>query len=84
MGIVMVKCSRTGRAISTGMEMDPVLFSRSPVFFGRTFCPHCAVEHEWFARDAWVDEGVGAPQELVSHGGRRPASKLACLEECHT
>jgi hypothetical protein len=27
-----------------------------PVFYGRTFCPICQIEHNWFARDAWVAE----------------------------
>jgi hypothetical protein len=54
MGIVMMRCPATGRAISTGIDTDPVRFSRTVVFMGRTFCPHCRVEHEWFARDAWV------------------------------
>jgi hypothetical protein len=56
MGIILVKCPQTGRAISTGMEMDQSRFNRIPVFFGRTFCPTCRKDHEWFARDAWVWE----------------------------
>jgi hypothetical protein len=24
------------------------------VFFSRVYCPFCRVEHEWFAKDAWV------------------------------
>lgn len=56
MGIMMVKCPKTGRAIPTGTEIDQASFNRTPVFFGRTFCPICKIDHEWFAKDAWVSE----------------------------
>jgi hypothetical protein len=55
-GVIMINCPQTGRAISTGMKMDRPGFNRSPVFFGRTYCPHCRTNHEWFAKDAWVHE----------------------------
>ena len=41
MGMVMVKCPQTGRAIPTGMKTDRESFQRSTVFFGRTHCPIC-------------------------------------------
>jgi hypothetical protein len=56
MGAVMIHCPRTMREIPTGMEMDRIAFSSSPVFFARTYCPFCRCEHEWFAKDAWVCE----------------------------
>jgi hypothetical protein len=56
MGIVMIRCPRTGREISTGIKMSRTDFKRSPVFFARTYCPICSCEHEWFAKDAWVCE----------------------------
>jgi hypothetical protein len=67
MGMVMVKCSQTGRAIPTGIKTDRESFRRSPVFFGRTRCPICNNDHAWFAREAWVYEprahgrNAGAP-----------------------
>ena len=60
MGLVMVKCPVTGRVNSTGIEMDAARFRRTPVFFGRSYCPACRVEHEWFAGDAWVEESARA------------------------
>jgi hypothetical protein len=33
MGMVMVKCPQTGRAIPTGIQTDRESFRRSPVFF---------------------------------------------------
>jgi hypothetical protein len=56
MGVLMVKCPKTGCAISTGMTTDRPSFDHSPVFFGRTFCPIYRVNHEWFAKDAWVQD----------------------------
>jgi hypothetical protein len=56
MGMVMVKCPQTGRAIPTGIKIDRESFRRSTVFFSRTHCPTCRTDHAWFAREAWVDE----------------------------
>ena len=56
MGEVMIKCPGTGHAIPTGMKADRESFRSSPVFFARTFCLICQTNHEWFAREAWVDE----------------------------
>ena len=57
MGIVMIKCPRTGRDISTGIVADRASFNAAPVFFARVHCPMCHTEHEWFAKDAWVCDG---------------------------
>jgi hypothetical protein len=56
MGHVMIRCPRTGQEIATGLRSDDASFKRMPVFYGRTFCPLCRIEHNWFARDAWVAE----------------------------
>jgi hypothetical protein len=56
MGVVMIRCPRTGRDIKTGIEADGVTFGAMPVFFSRSYCPHCRREHEWFAKEAWVHE----------------------------
>ena len=54
MGIVMIRCPKTRRAISTGIQADRQTFNATPVFFSRTHCPLCRTTHEWFAKDAWV------------------------------
>jgi hypothetical protein len=82
MGFVMVKCPATGRVNSTGIEMDAARFRRMPVFFGRSYCPACRVEHEWFAADAWVEEPArasngAAPQVRSTPAGRHAISKSA-------
>jgi hypothetical protein len=59
MGDVMIRCPQTGREIATGLQSDHASFKRMPVFYGRTLCPICRIEHDWFARDAWVAEPRG-------------------------
>ncbi len=54
MGMVMIRCPETKRAISAGMQVDRATFHSTPVFFSRTLCPLCGNEHEWFAKHAWV------------------------------
>ncbi|MCC8940562.1 hypothetical protein H8A97_34795 [Bradyrhizobium sp. Arg62] len=61
MGMVMIKCPQTGRAIPTGIEADHESFQHSAVFFGRTRCPICRSDHAWFAREAWVNEVARLP-----------------------
>jgi hypothetical protein len=56
MGVVMINCPKTGCKISTGMEADRSAFNHAAVFFARAYCPVCKTQHEWFAKDAWVDE----------------------------
>ena len=56
MGMLMVECPKSGRAIPTGIEIDPSRFASTPVFFSYTFCPICRISHEWFAKHAWVRE----------------------------
>jgi len=71
MGVVMIKCPETGRAIPTGMEADRERFLSSPVFFARTFCSICEASHEWFAREAWVHES--AEERLTATPTPQPA-----------
>jgi hypothetical protein len=73
MGLVMVKCPATGRVNSTGIEMDAARFRRTPVFFGRSYCPACRVEHEWFAGDAWVEEPARETNEAGPQARSTPA-----------
>jgi hypothetical protein len=74
MGMVMVKCPNTGRAIPTGIEADRSYFQCVPVFFSRVFCPICGTQHEWFAKDAWVREfgrRFGAASSKSHNAARR-------------
>jgi hypothetical protein len=73
MGMLMIRCPKTGRAVSTGRYVLPATFRCSPVFFGRTYCPLCQVVHEWFAKDAWVceTEPIGTTLAALGHAATR-------------
>jgi hypothetical protein len=64
MAVVMIQCPKTGQAISTGLCVDPEHFGRMPVFISRSYCAFCAAEHEWFAKDAWVQKPQERPRSL--------------------
>ena len=66
MGAVMIRCPRTGRAVSTAIETEPAVFSRLPEVAGRMRCPDCGSEHTWWASEAWLEEPKLAP---VADGG---------------
>ncbi|GLR97766.1 hypothetical protein ACVIU7_005985 [Bradyrhizobium liaoningense] len=65
MGMIMVKCRQTDRVIPTGIARDRETFLRSAVFFGSTHCPACSANHNWFARDAWVEEPIAPPAKML-------------------
>jgi hypothetical protein len=70
-GTLMIKCPNTGRTISTGITTDAPSFGSTPVFFSRTFCPICRINHDWFAKDAWVSDrspGRSAPAHSMMVG----------------
>ena len=52
MGKLMFQCPKTRRALFTGRYVDAESFRYSPVFFSRTYCGHCKLTHEWFAKEA--------------------------------
>jgi hypothetical protein len=66
MGTVMIRCPRTGREISTGIEAERDRYRCAPVFFARTFCPFCRTPHEWFATQAWVREAPVAARRALA------------------
>jgi hypothetical protein len=52
MGAVMIRCPKTGRAVSTEIETEPSVFSQLPAVAARMHCPLCAEDHIWTAREA--------------------------------
>jgi len=55
MGILMINCPSTGRAVSTGIEMSGV--DQLPTVIATTECSACGRVHEWSKDDAWLAEG---------------------------
>jgi hypothetical protein len=54
MGMIMISCPSTGRAVSTGIEtlsIDPL-----PTVVAKTICSACGCVHEWTKIDAWLSE----------------------------
>jgi len=63
MGAVMIRCPRTGRAVSTAIETEPSVFNRLPDVPSRMRCPLCGEEHIWSAREAWLGEPTLVPKD---------------------
>jgi len=76
MGIVMIRCPQTGREIPTGIAADRESFRAMPVFFARVNCPICRIEHEWFAKDAWVCDAAPAPHASRPTSLARPVENV--------
>jgi hypothetical protein len=55
MGIIMIKCPRVGRPVSTGIEVADV--DQLPTVVARTQCPACGGVHEWTKDDTWLADG---------------------------
>ena len=62
MGTVMIRCPRTGRAISTEIDTEPTVFNCLPVVSSALRCSLCGEVHVWTKRDAWLAESVLAPR----------------------
>ena len=77
MGKLMIQCPKTRRALFTGRYVDAESFRYSPVFFSRTYCEHCKLVHEWFAREAWVCTMDCARREITCECRARRVSESA-------
>lgn len=54
-GVVLVRCPKTGRELSTGVEMDAATFAKLPDIRSQITCPICGLSHDWSVREAWLD-----------------------------
>jgi len=54
MGLVMIRCPRTGRAVPTGIETDARSFAALPDKPVKSRCPVCGSVHVWWTREAWL------------------------------
>jgi hypothetical protein len=62
MGAVMIRCPRTGGAVSTEIETEPADFGRLPGVQARMRCQLCGEEHTWTASEAWLGEPTLVPK----------------------
>ena len=59
----MIRCPRTGHAVSTEIETEPGDFGRLPEVAARMRGPVCGEEHIWSASQAWLQEPTLAPRD---------------------
>ena len=52
MGVIVIRCPRTGNEVSTGVEIDADRFKTLPPTVSRMRCPACGSEHAWSKRSA--------------------------------
>ena len=80
MGVLMICCPSTGRAVSTGVEMSGI--DQLPTVIATTECSACGRVHEWTKDHAWLAEGgehyrrVAAAKSATqsANGARRGAA----------
>jgi hypothetical protein len=63
MGTVMIRCPKTGHAVSTGIDMEAPEFERLPTVHAELNCSRCGERHGWTKREAWLAETSGATGE---------------------
>jgi endogenous inhibitor of DNA gyrase (YacG/DUF329 family) len=51
MAELQIKCPKTGKFVSTGVEMDAAEFGGTPGYEARIRCPHCGETHAWKRTD---------------------------------
>lgn len=68
MGIVTIRCPRTGEEASTGLETDRATWDKLPIVVSKMRCPSCGVEHVWSKTYARFDE-PSPPSALRRNGG---------------
>jgi hypothetical protein len=56
MTAVMIKCPDTGRAVSTGIEIEGDTFVQLPDVSAGMHCSACGGHHVWRKVDAWLDD----------------------------
>jgi hypothetical protein len=65
MPALMVRCSNTGRKMSTGLDLDAATFASLPDKLITSSCPACGVEHGWLKCDArYVEAKMPASAKL--------------------
>jgi hypothetical protein len=71
MGVLLVKCPKTGKMFSTGIQADAETVKNLPEVQTRLRCPHCGTDHLWLPRDAVYTEAL-APAAWIENQRRPP------------
>jgi hypothetical protein len=56
---LMIQCPRTGRPISTGVELEEAELARLADVAKQATCAACGMTHTWWKREAWLADYVG-------------------------
>jgi len=73
MGIISIRCPRTGDEVPVGIEMDRESWDTLPIVTSRMRCPACGAEHVWSKTYATFAGSPGDASEPVADGpGRAP------------
>jgi endogenous inhibitor of DNA gyrase (YacG/DUF329 family) len=59
MGMIFIKCPKTGKEVPTGIGMPKAEFDNPTNSLTRNKlgpCPHCGEIHEWSKADGWMKE----------------------------
>jgi len=56
MSSVMILCPRTGRVVSTAIEVESTVFRTLPKIAARMYCSACGEEHIWSTGAAWLSD----------------------------
>jgi hypothetical protein len=54
MSMIVTRCPRTWREISTGIDTDPDSFRSIPDVPSPLRCPVCGVQHTWRKSQSWL------------------------------
>jgi hypothetical protein len=66
MGVLIVKCPKTGKMFSTGILAEVEMIKSLPRVQTRSKCPHCKSEHLWWPEDA-VFSPARAPSARIEN-----------------
>jgi hypothetical protein len=62
MGVLMLRCSATGREFSTGVEADDESLKALADTLHKAECPHCGKLHSWWTSEARLNEDIEPSQ----------------------
>ena len=78
MSMLMIRCPATGTDVSTGIEVEPEMFSDLPDVRRSTTCSACGKVHRWWTHEAFLSaKGVeGLPADRGASGAPGLAAKV--------
>jgi hypothetical protein len=62
MGVLMLRCSATGREFSTGIYADEESLRTPADTLHKAECPHCGKQHSWRTSEARLNEDIEPSQ----------------------